>query len=79
MAYQGDSGGYCLLTGLEVKVTIHRKCVEQGKSPARIIAAHQTAGKPDRTLPICPYPQFARYNGSGSIDDASNFTCRLPQ
>jgi hypothetical protein len=28
-----------------------------------------------RTRPLCPYPQTAVYNGSGSTDDAANFTC----
>ena len=32
-------------------------------------------GKP-RTRPLCPYPQQARYGGSGDINDASNFACR---
>jgi feruloyl esterase len=53
--------------------------VEQGKAPAQIVAAHQTAGQVDRTRPLCPYPQVAHYKGTGSIDDASNFTCSLPQ
>ena len=35
------------------------------------------AGKVDRTRPLCPYPQVAMYKGSGSIDDAANFTCRV--
>jgi feruloyl esterase len=52
--------------------------VEQGKAPERIVAAHRTSGKPDRTRPLCAYPQVARYNGTGSIDDADNFTCRTP-
>jgi feruloyl esterase len=52
--------------------------VEQGKAPERIVAAHGRAGKVDRTRPLCPYPQVARYNGNGSIDDAGNFTCRAP-
>jgi feruloyl esterase len=52
--------------------------VEQGKAPERIVAAHGTAGKVDRTRPLCAYPQVARYNGTGSIDDAENFTCRAP-
>ncbi len=52
--------------------------VEHGNTPTKIIAAHQTAGKVDRTRPLCPYPQTARYNGSGSIDEAANFTCRSP-
>jgi feruloyl esterase len=51
--------------------------VEQGKAPARIIAAHKTEGKVDRTRPLCPYPQVARYNGTGDINDALNFTCSL--
>ena len=52
--------------------------VEQGQAPARIIASHSTAGKVDRTRPLCPYPQVARYKGSGSIDDAANFVCAAP-
>ena len=50
--------------------------VEQGQAPDRIIAAHQTQGQVDRTRPLCAYPQIARYNGAGSIDEAANFTCR---
>jgi len=49
--------------------------VERGKAPSGIVAAHHTAGKVDRTRPLCPYPQIAKYKGSGSIDDAANFTC----
>jgi feruloyl esterase len=52
--------------------------VEQGKAPDSIIASHSTAGKVDRTRPLCPYPQVAQYKGSGSIDDAANFTCKAP-
>ena len=52
--------------------------VEHGRAPASIIAAHTTDGKVDRTRPLCPYPQVARYNGTGSIDEAGSFTCRLP-
>jgi len=51
--------------------------VEKGIAPDRIIA---TAGKntawPNRTRPLCPYPKQARYKGTGSIEDASNFVCR---
>ena len=31
-----------------------------------------------RTRPICPYPEVARYSGTGSIDDAANFMCVPP-
>jgi feruloyl esterase len=61
------------------KISAMEQWVEQGKTPDQIIAAHKTAGKIDRTRPLCPYPQVAHYNGTGSIDEASNFSCRLPQ
>jgi feruloyl esterase len=61
------------------KISAMEQWVEQGKTPEQIIAAHKTAGKIDRTRPLCPYPQVANYNGTGSIDEASNFSCRLPQ
>ena len=32
-----------------------------------------------RTRPLCPFPQVARYNGSGSIEDATNFACVAPK
>jgi feruloyl esterase len=52
---------------------------EEGKAPQQILASHATAGKVDRTRPLCPYPQVARYKGSGSTDDAANFACVQPQ
>jgi len=55
-----------------------RAWVERGEAPTSIIASHSTAGKSDRTRPLCPYPELATYKGSGSIDDASNFVCRVP-
>jgi feruloyl esterase len=50
--------------------------VERGKAPDRIIASHQTAGRVDRTRPLCPYPKVAAYKGSGSTNDAANFVCK---
>lgn len=51
--------------------------VEKKMPPEKILA---TAGPatpwPNRTRPLCPYPAFARYKGSGSIEDAANFVCR---
>jgi feruloyl esterase len=61
------------------KLSAMEQWVEQGKAPDRIIASHSTDGKIDRTRPLCPYPQVARYQGTGSTDEAANFTCRSPQ
>ncbi|MGA2714253.1 MAG: tannase/feruloyl esterase family alpha/beta hydrolase [Bryobacteraceae bacterium] len=57
------------------KVGAMEAWVEKGTAPDKMIASHATAGKVDRTRPLCPYPQVAKYKGSGSIDEAANFTC----
>jgi feruloyl esterase len=49
--------------------------VEKGKAPEQMIASHSADGKVDRTRPVRPYPQSAKYKGTGSIDDAVNFAC----
>ena len=60
------------------KIGVLDRWVEQGQAPESIVASHSTDGKVDRTRPLCPYPQVAEYKGSGSIDDAANFICKLP-
>src|ERR1043166_7617090 len=52
--------------------------VDKGTAPTRVIASHSTNGVVDRTRPLCPYPQVAKYTGSGSIDAAENFVCGPP-
>jgi feruloyl esterase len=49
--------------------------VEKGIAPDRVIASHATNGKIDRTRPLCMYPMVARYKGTGSTDEAANFSC----
>ena len=60
------------------KVGPLEKWVENGRTPDRLEASHSTNGKMDRTRPLCPYPQVAKYKGTGSIDEAPNFECRIP-
>lgn len=48
--------------------------VEKGAAPQRVIASHPSG----RTRPLCPYPQVAKYKGSGPTDDAENFVCSGP-
>jgi feruloyl esterase len=52
--------------------------IATGAAPEKIVAAHRTAGNVDRTRPLCPYGKVATYNGSGSTDDAANFSCKAP-
>ena len=51
---------------------------EHDKAPDELAGSHVTGGQVDRTRPICAYPMEAKYKGSGSTDDASNFVCSLP-
>jgi feruloyl esterase len=57
--------------------------VEQGQAPERIVATKykngmNPAGGMERTRPLCPFPQAAKWSGSGSTDDAANFQCMKP-
>ncbi len=66
--------------------------VENGTAPAAVQAKARGTGtstiaalintevpstwSASRTRPLCPYPQVARYNGSGDMDSASNYSCK---
>jgi feruloyl esterase len=47
-----------------------------GKAPETIPASRTRNGVVDRTRPLCAYPKYAVYKGSGSQDEAGNFECR---
>jgi feruloyl esterase len=53
--------------------------VEKGVAPNSLPASRLVEGKAVRTRPLCPYPAVAVYKGSGSLDDAANFTCTVPK
>jgi feruloyl esterase len=46
-----------------------------GTAPDHIAASHLANGVVDRTRPLCPFGQVAKWNGTGSSDDAANFAC----
>jgi feruloyl esterase len=52
--------------------------VERGHKPTRLTASRLSTGIVDRTRPLCPYGQVAVYSGTGSTDDAANFSCQAP-
>jgi tannase/feruloyl esterase len=60
------------------KVKVMEEWVEHGKKPAQIAASHLTNGQVDKTRPLCPYPQVAKYKGMGSTNDAASFACSKP-
>lgn len=51
---------------------------EQNEPPKSITAARvNERGGIDMTRPLCPYPQRAVYKGTGSTNDAANYTCEV--
>ncbi len=62
--------------------------VERGQAPDAVVARARGPGSavpnpevpaswsPARSRLLCPYPQVARYNGSGDIENAASFACR---
>jgi hypothetical protein len=65
--------------------------VEYGQAPRSIIASVRGAGNPggvntelskdwaaNRTRPLCAYPTVAKFQGTGSTEDANNFKCQQP-
>jgi feruloyl esterase len=52
--------------------------VEHGKAPEAIAATTKPDSATPHSLPLCPYPQQARYSGSGALGDAANWKCAAP-
>jgi feruloyl esterase len=60
-----------------------QRWVETGEAPGSILASRyrvdaDPASGLARTRLLCPYPEVAVYKGSGSVDDAVNFSCKVP-
>lgn len=50
--------------------------VEKGTPPGEVIATkYDDSKKAIMTRPLCPYPQAAKYKGSGDPNDYTNFAC----
>jgi feruloyl esterase len=50
------------------------KWVENGLVPDQILGK----GANDLTRPLCPYPQYSEYKGSGDLKNAENWDCKEP-
>jgi len=47
--------------------------VEKGQVPDQVIA--KGASVPGETRPLCPYPAYAQYSGSGDPKVAASYRC----
>ena len=48
---------------------------EQGVTPVQMMGSNPQSGL---SRPLCPYPQYAKYKGSGDLKDAKNWACAAP-
>jgi feruloyl esterase len=48
---------------------------ERGVAPAQLTAAN---AQDVMTRPVCPYPRYASYKGTGNMKDAANWVCVAP-
>ena len=51
--------------------------VEQGMAPQAVVATGKAF--PQRSRPLCAYPQHAHYKGTGDSEKAASFECRSPK
>ncbi len=77
------SGGLIVAPGSFDATAAMEQWVEEGKAPNALIATQYEAtpfgvefSRPTgRTMPLCQFPQMARYSGKGEVDDAANWSC----
>ena len=73
----GFRGAGCTPVGVNEAIL---RWVEEGQAPDRLLSEKRDAGgKVIRARPLFPYPRVAKYKGSGSPDEAANFTSSLPR
>ena len=49
--------------------------VESGQAPGELVATDANQTTVGRSRPVCHYPEWPRYDGSGGINSAASFTC----
>jgi feruloyl esterase len=56
-------------------ISVLERWREDDAAPTEIMATNVDAGL---ERPLCPYPEYARYDGSGALGDADNWSCAAP-
>ena len=62
-----------------IRITLEN-WVEKGSAPSSFVVSKAASGNsPEITRPLCPYPQSAKYKGTGDPNKAESFTCASPR
>ena len=75
--YEVPGYGHAISTSFNAawdSLTALEQWAEAGTAPANQVVG-DTIGVPGRTRPLCEYPLFPRYNGTGDVNAAASFTC----
>jgi|GEM_PF-205071 len=73
----GHAIGYSFEAGVDA-ISALDAWVVQGKEPQNLIAVDELPGSNGRTRPVCEYPSYPKYKGSGDVNIASSFICVAP-
>jgi hypothetical protein len=49
--------------------------LDTGSAPANLVVVDNNKSDGGRTRPLCRYPSWPKYNGTGEVNDAGSFTC----
>jgi feruloyl esterase len=52
--------------------------VVKNEAPDQLVATDANKNTAGRTRPVCRFPEWPKYNGSGDVDSAENYTCTSP-
>jgi len=77
------SGGLLAGPGSFDALAAMERWVEKGEAPNALLAEQYPATQfgadfsrpPVRSMPLCQFPQMARYSGKGDVNDAANWQC----
>lgn len=78
--YEVPGYGHAVSTAFNLSwdsLTTMEQWVEQGVAPTGQVAT-DTLGVPGRTRPMCDYPKWPKYNGTGDVNLAASFSCADP-